>query len=160
MKKDKNNFIDSFVNLFRKFKIFTPLISIYDNYREAILYLFFGALTTFTNIIIYTVLAKALKIDYMFSNVIAWIGSVIFAYVTNKLYVFESNTNTKKELLVEISSFFMARVLSLVLDIAIMYLGISILNINDLVVKIVSNVLVIIANYFMSKIFVFKNKEE
>ena len=159
MRNDKNNFIDSFVNLFRKFKIFNPLISIYDNYREAILYLFFGALTTFTNIIIYTLLAKALKIEYMLSNVIAWIGSVVFAYITNKLYVFESNTNTKRELIMEISAFFTARVLSLVLDIAIMYLGISILHFNDLAVKIISNVLVIIANYFMSKIFVFKNKE-
>lgn len=159
MKKSNDNFIDSFVNLFRKFKIFKPLISIYDKYKEGILYLFFGALTTFVNIISYTIIAKLMHIDYLVSNVIAWILSVLFAYVTNKKYVFESKTTTKKELLKEMSSFFVARILSLLLDMVVMYIGISLLHINDIVIKVLSNVLVIIANYFMSKLFIF-NKEK
>lgn len=153
-----NNLIDSFVNLLKKFKIFRPLISIYDKYKEGILYLFFGALSTFMNIIVYALLANVLKINYMISNIIAWVLSVIFAYLTNKLYVFESKTKGKKELLKEITSFFIARVLSLLLDVAVMYIGISVLHFNDIFIKVLSNVFVIIANYFMSKIFIFRNK--
>lgn len=159
MTKSNNNCIDSFVNLFRKFKIFRPLISVYDKYKEGILYLFFGALSTFMNIIVYALLANVLKINYMVSNIIAWVLSVIFAYLTNKIYVFESKTKGKKELLKEIASFFIARVLSLLLDIAVMYIGISVLHFNDIFIKVLSNVLVIIANYFMSKLFIFKDKK-
>lgn len=156
MKKFKDNFIDSFVNIFRKFKILNPLIAIYDKYKEGILYLFFGALTTLVNIIVYTLLAKFFKVDYMVSNVIAWVLAVLFAYITNKTYVFESCTSTKKELIKEIAFFFIARILSLILDMIVMYIGISVLHINDVIIKIVSNVLVIIANYFMSKLIIFK----
>lgn len=160
MKKSNDNFIDLFVNLFRRFKILKPLISIYDKYKEGILYLFFGALTTLVNIISYTILAKLIHIDYLVSNVIAWILSVLFAYVTNKKYVFESKTTTKKELLKEISSFFVARILSLLLDMVVMCIGISLLHINDIVIKILSNVLVIIANYFMSKLLIFNREKK
>lgn len=158
--KDKysNNFLDSFINIFRRFKIFAPLIKIYDKYKESILYLFFGALTTLVNIVVYTLLARLFKIDYMASNIIAWILSVIFAYITNKVYVFESSTTSKKGLVIEIFSFFIARILSLVLDVLVMYIGIYVLNGNDIVVKVLSNILVIIANYFMSKLFVFRKK--
>lgn len=160
MKKSDTNFIDSIVNIFRRFKILKPIINIYDKYKEGILYLIFGGLTTVLNIVSYTLLANLLNINYMVSNVIAWILSVIFAYVTNKIYVFESKTNTKSELIKEITSFFIARILSLLLDMAVMFIGISLLGINDVVIKILSNVFVIIANYFMSKIFIFKNKED
>ena len=102
MKKSNDNFIDSFVNLFRRFKILKPLISIYDKYKEGILYLFFGALTTLVNIISYTILAKLIHIDYLVSNVIAWILSVLFAYVTNRKFVFESKEKNKLKKLMAI----------------------------------------------------------
>ena len=159
MKNSNINFIDSFVNIFRKFEILKPFISIYDKYKEAVLYLFFGALTTLVNILSYTLLTKIFNIEYMLSNVTAWILSVLFAYITNKIYVFESKTQEKKELLKEIISFFVARILSLILDMIIMYIGISVLHINDLLIKILSNVLVIISNYFMSKIFIFNKNQ-
>lgn len=159
MTTSSNNFIDSFVNLFRKFKILRPLISIYDKYKEGILYLFFGALSTFMNIIVYALLANVFNINYMVSNIIAWVLSVIFAYLTNKIYVFESKTIDKKELIKEITSFFIARLLSLVLDVIVMYIGISVLHFNDIFIKIFSNILVIVANYFMSKLFIFSNKK-
>lgn len=158
MKSSSDNFIDSFVNLFRKFKIFKPLISIYDKYKEAILYLVFGALTTLINILAYTLLTKVLKIDYMVSNVIAWIVSVIFAYITNKMYVFESNKKELNTVLKEIFNFFFARLVSLGLDMLVMYIGCSLFTLNDIIVKILSNILVIIVNYFWSKYIIFKKK--
>lgn len=159
MKKSNDNFIDIFVNLFRKFELFKPLIGIYDKYREGILYLFFGVLTTLVNILAYTVLSKLIQVDYMVSNVIAWVLSVIFAYVTNKIYVFDSKTKGFKELITQISTFFMARALSLILDMGIMYIGINIFKFNDIVVKIVSNIIVIIANYIISKLWIFKDSK-
>ncbi len=155
--KEYNNFIDSFVNIFRKFKIFSPLIKIYDNCKEGILYLFFGFLSTFVNIFIYHLLANVININYMISNIIAWCITVMFAYLTNKVYVFESKTKNKKELLKEVSSFFSARIFSLILEIVVMYVGISIFHFNDLVIKVLSNIFVIILNYFMSKLFIFNN---
>ena len=121
MKNSNNIFIDSFVNIFRRIKILKPLISIYYKYKEKILYLLFGALTTLVNILFYTIFTQVFNIEYILSNVISWILSVIFAYVTNKIYVFESQTNGKKELLKEITSFFVARILSLILDTIVMY---------------------------------------
>ena len=90
----------------------------------------------------------------------AWIVAVSFAFVTNKLFVFDSKSFDKKVLLHEISSFFGCRVATGVLDIAIMYIAIDILNLNALFWKFVSNILVIIANYIASKLIIFKKSEK
>ena len=86
------------------------------------------------------------------SNIIAWILSVLFAYVTNRRFVFSSKGDIKKELL----SFFSVRLLSLVIDTIIVYIGIDVLIFDPLVVKIASNIVVVIANYIFSKFLVFK----
>ena len=88
------------------------------------------------------------------SNAIAWIISVLFAFITNKLFVFESKGNVLKESI----SFFIVRLISLGLDMLCMYLLISVLSTNELLSKIITNVIVIILNYVFSKIFVFKKQ--
>ena len=118
---------------------------------EVLSYLFFGGCTTLINILSFWVL-RLLKIDVYTSNVIAWIVAVLFAFITNKLFVFESKGNTLKQGI----SFFIVRLLSLVFDMGIMYLFINIFNMNDLLSKIITNVFVIIINYIFSKIIVFK----
>lgn len=152
---EKKNFVDKLVDFFGKPKFLKPLVKLYYNHREMWLYLFFGALTTLVNIVSYK-LITLVGIDYMISNIIAWILAVIFAYITNKLFVFASVTDTKSALLKEIGSFFLARVLSLGIDMVIMYLGVSVLKLDDMLVKVLDNVIVIIANYLMSKLFIFK----
>ena len=72
---------------------------LYNKYKEILMYLIFGGLTTLVNIIGYFLLARVCKIDTVVSTVLALIISILFAYVTNKIFVFESKTNTKKELL-------------------------------------------------------------
>lgn len=127
---------------------------LFIKYKEFIMYLVFGVLTTLVNIIVYYVSAKIFLINYQISNVLAWILSVTFAFITNKLYVFESKDNDK--LLKEAISFYSLRLFSLGIDIAIMYIMVSILNINDMVSKIISNIVVIIINYITSKLITFR----
>lgn len=127
-------------------------------YKEIISYLVFGVLTTLVNILCYEGCTKLFQIDYLISTIIAWIVSVLFAYITNKIYVFESKTNNLKEIVKEITSFIGFRVLSGIIDIAFMYITVDVLDLNDSLMKITSNVVVVILNYIFSKIFIFKNK--
>lgn len=127
----------------------------YHKYKEVLLYLFFGGCTTLVNIISF-ILLRLLNIDLYVSNVIAWVVAVLFAFVTNKLYVFESNSKDAKKTFVEGIYFFGCRLLSLFFDMGIMYLLVNILSLNEVVSKVVSNIFVIIINYFFSKMIIFK----
>ncbi len=132
-----------------------------EKYREVLMYLVFGVLTTLVNYISYLILAKSLNINYMVSTVISQIIAMIFAYITNKLYVFEAKNETKKELLKEMISFFGLRIVSLFLDMGFMYLFVDKLHLNDAIMKLVSNVLIVVLNYIFSKLFIFrKSKKE
>lgn len=134
-------------------------ISWYNKYREVLLYLVFGGLTTLINIISFYILRK-LNIKIYTSNVIAWILSVLFAFITNKLFVFESKNKKAKENVKEVISFFSFRVLSLIFDMAFMYVMIQIFTANEMLSKVISNILVIILNYLFSKLFIFKSQKE
>lgn len=125
-------------------------------YKEIILYLFFGVLTTLINIIVYFILTRIMNLSTIYSTVIAFILSVIFAYITNKIWVFNSKTETLKEIGKEIVAFFGGRLFSGGCDILIMYVFVDVLGCNDLIIKILSNVMVVIMNYIISKLFVFK----
>jgi len=130
----------------------------YNKYREVLLYLFFGGCTTLVNIISFNLL-RLVHVEFNTSNVLAWLFAVIFAYVTNKIFVFESKTNNKKDTFKEASSFFGFRLLSLVMDLAFMNIAVMLLHLNEFWMKILSNIIVIIANYVFSKVFIFKKKD-
>lgn len=127
-------------------------------YQEIILYLLFGFLTTLVNILIYYICTKILNIDYQISNIIAWIISVTFAFITNKIFVFASKNNIKKTI-TEMISFYSFRLISLGFDIAIMFIAVSLINMNDILAKVLSNIFVIIINYIFSKLFIFKKNK-
>lgn len=127
-------------------------------YKELISYGIFGVLTTVINIVVYTVCYNLLGISNVVSNVIAWILSVLFAYVTNKIWVFESKSTEWKVLIYEMGSFFGCRLATGLLDLAIMYVTVDKLALNSTLMKCVSNVIVIIANYIFSKLVIFKKK--
>lgn len=131
---------------------------IYQKQREIINYLIVGVLTTLVSLIIYyslvyTILNPDKALELQIANVISWIISVLFAYVTNRKFVFQS-TNRKKGK--EFISFVSARILTLIMDMLIMYFGVTLLKGNDKIWKIVSQIIVIISNYILSKLFVFK----
>ena len=127
----------------------------FHKYKEGIFYLFFGGCTTLVNIISFMIL-RSFNIEKYISNGIAWFISVLFAFITNKLFVFESRGKKFSESLKECVSFFGFRILSLLFDMGIMYILMDLLSFNELFSKIVANVFVIIINYVFSKLFIFK----
>ena len=132
---------------------------LYSTYKEIINYLIFGGLSTVVNFVSYFVFARLLGIEEVISSSLSWFSSVLFAYITNKLFVFESKTETKKTFFKEMISFFACRVLSGILcDVGTFALMVKVLNINDVISKIITQVMVIIVNYVFSKLIIFKNK--
>ena len=127
-------------------------------YREQILYVVFGAGTTLVNVAAYWLLRRA-GLPTAASVTAAWIASVVFAFVTNKLFVFESRSWRPGTVLREALSFFSCRVLTYFLDLGIMVLFVDVLRFPDLPVKIASNVIVIVLNYVASKLLIFRKKK-
>ncbi len=125
-------------------------------YKEIIYYLIFGGLTTLINIIVFYLFNDLFNVYYLVSNVIAWVVSVLFAYITNKTVVFKSDNKVFKESV----TFFIFRVISLGIDMLFMYLLIDIISIDSLIAKIIVNVIVVILNYVFSKLFIFKKKNK
>lgn len=134
--------------------------ALFKKYKEIILYLFFGGATTIVNIVCYFLLYDVFSVSNVISTIISQIVAIIFAFVTNKLYVFESKTSTKKEAIREISSFFFFRFITGVLDVLIMYIAVDKMAMSGTLWKIISNIIVIILNFIASKLFVFKKDEK
>ena len=142
------------------------IIELYKEYEEVIRYLIFGVLTTLINLtvkylLLFTLLDAKNALELQIAVIISWIVAVIFAYVTNRKYVFKSkNSNYLKE----ISSFVIARIVTLILEMFIMWFFITLLKLNNdiwvIFITIISQMLVIIANYIFSKLFVFKSKKK
>lgn len=127
-------------------------------HRAVILYLFFGGCTTLVNILVYLIATRMFALDPLAATVAAWFLSVLFAYVTNKIFVFESREARLPYLLKEAALFFAFRILSGVLDTGMMWIFVTQLGVQDLLIKIVSNIVVVILNYIFSKLWIFRNK--
>lgn len=132
------------------------LADFYRKHQEGMRYLIFGALTTLVNIVIYAIFYYIFNVNNAISNVIAWILAATFAYITNKLYVFNSKTVNKEDLLKEIVYFYGCRLLTLAIDEGIMILTVDKWGWNALIMKILANIIVIILNFIFSKILIFK----
>lgn len=136
--------------------------SLYEKYREIINYLIFGVLTTIVNIgtkyaLLFTIFDAKNAVELQLAIIISWILAVLFAYITNRKFVFESkNKNKIKELI----SFFSARIATLLLEMFIMWFFITLLKLNSdiyvIIFTILTQILVVVGNYILSKIFVFK----
>ena len=145
-----------------------------NKYKELLLYIIFGGLTTVVNFIAFWICGKLLGEElYLISNAIAWFVSVVFAYITNKLFVFESKSFTPKTLLKEIPSFFSARIFSFGVEEGGMWLFVDLLRFGEyslnifgfeitgqLIAKLILAVFVVILNYFASKFVIFRKKNE
>ena len=130
--------------------------------KEVILYIIFGVLTTIVALAVYygttlTFLNPENAIQVQIANILSWVAGVIFAYITNRKYVFESKNDNK---LKEITKFVTSRLSTLLLDMLVMFIGVTLLKGNDKIIKLISQVLVTIGNYVLSKLFVFKNKDK
>lgn len=142
--------------------------------RETISYLFFGVLTTLVNLAVFWVLNKLLGEDLaLFNNAVAFVAAVIFAYITNKLFVFESKSWSPETLRKEIPSFIGARLFSFGLEELLLWISKDVIRAGRysivilgivigglMVAKILISVIVVVLNYFFSKLFIFKKKEK
>lgn len=133
----------------------------YKKHEEGINYLIFGGLTTVISwgvcfALAYSIFDTTIARENFIVNFIGWVAGVAFAYTTNRKFVFKSKSeNVFKEL----SSFVSSRIATLILDLVIMWLAVNIMSLPYAPVKIVSGILVIVCNYILSKIFVFKKEE-
>lgn len=135
------------------------LRKLYEKYRETFWYLVFGGLTTLLNLVVFYVMYEWMGIDKVVSNTAAWIAGVLFAFVTNKLFVFRSQGWSGRKMLWEFATFVSARIFSGVFD-TVFLLAFTgwIVALPAMPVKIISNILVIIMNYVFSKWIVFRKK--
>ena len=138
---------------------FSPLQPFYQKYKEPLLYLFFGGLTFFLSIGLYWLFAYPFGFEPLVANIISWILCVSFAYITNRTWVFTQKAHGGKSIMREAISFAAGRLATLGLEELILWLGITVLGVNDLIVKIIGQVLVIIGNYVISKWFVFRKSD-
>lgn len=142
----------------------TKLVALFNRYRSVIAYLFWGVVTTVVNIVVFQFLSSGVHWNYQLANVIAWFLSVLVAYFTNKVWVFGSHYSTVKAFLKEFFWFYFYRGLTLIMDVIIMYVGISLLKfdspLQQLIVKIIDNVIVVIANYIFSKWLIFHDNRD
>lgn len=130
---------------------------LYLKYKEIINYLIFGGLSTVVNFATYFIVSRVIGIDEVVSSGISWFCAVLFAYITNKIFVFESKTDSLKQTVIEMIKFFLSRILSGILcDVGTFALMVKVLNINDIISKIVTQVMVIVVNYIFSKLIIFK----
>lgn len=130
---------------------------LYQKYRELILYLVFGVLTTVVNYVVYLAMAPFFSTTTI-PTAIAWVLAVIFAYLTNRIWVFQSKATGTAALMRELLSFFGARLLSGIIDVGIMWAFVDRLGFNDKIIKLASNVFVVIFNYIASKLIIFRKK--
>lgn len=127
-------------------------------YKEVIMYLVFGGLTTLINIVVYAVCARVIGMNTLPANATALTVSILFAYITNKLFVFESKTDTMKEVFREFFSFIVCRLGTGALDMLFMFVSVDVFGFYDVVMKILSNIIVVILNYVFSRLVIFAKK--
>ncbi|MBR1714926.1 MAG: GtrA family protein [Treponema sp.] len=139
----------------RCFRFLNPF---YKRHKEVLLYLFFGGLSFLVNLGSFMLCASLFDMNELAANVIAWIITVLFVYVTNKLWVFKVELHTHGEFVLQIVSFFVARVGTLVLEEVIIFCFITKLKLNSVAVKVAAQIVVIVANYIMSKLVIFRKK--
>ena len=132
---------------------------LYQKYKDVIPYAIFGILTTLVNIVSYWFFAHPLKVAVMPSTLIAWFLAVLFAYLTNRKWVFHSTASSLSEIKKEILSFFVCRLATGVLDWVCMFVFVDLLGFYDVIIKVIANILVIVLNYVASKRVIFKRKD-
>ena len=144
---------------------------------EVFSYLFFGVCTTVVNIVVFQLCCSAMGIHALISNIIAWIFAVAFAYITNRIFVFHSKENSPRGILREVGSFVGARLFSLAVDEFIIWLMVDVMgyiaverlladilscplkDAKSLFAKVCSNVVVVMMNYVLSKLLIFRKGE-
>ena len=126
------------------------------NNTELVAYLFAGVATTVVNYVVYFAATRLLGMGVMAGTWTAWAIAVAFGYVVNKAFVFHTHCDSMTALAKEAASFFAMRLVSLGMETVLMFVTVELMGLNDLVMKLIVNIVVIILNYVFSKLFIFK----
>lgn len=136
-----------------------PLLNIfepfYKKHKEILKYLFFGGLAFFLNIGLFALIGK-LGISELINNGICWVVCVLFQFITNRTWVFESNIDSTSGLIKQVMNFFGGRVFTLIIEDIILAIFITYLGLNALFIKLCAQIIVIVLNYVISKVIVFR----
>lgn len=154
-------------------KPFSIFESVYIKNKSVLLYLFFGGLTTLVSIFTFwlseflitadlniSTFGSMFSLKVLLTNAISWVCAVLFAFFTNRTWVFKSPTNTLKEFLSQMAAFFGGRFATFLLETVILLLFVSVLNFNELAIKIIAQFVVLVSNYIISKLVIFKDKRK
>ena len=138
------------------------ILELYKKYEEIISYLFWGGIAFFLSMFLYWLFDTVCGWDSVWANTVDWVICVIFTFFTNKFFVFKSKVNGKKAYLIEFGEFVLARLFTLVLEDAIIFVGVNLMGFTDtipsLIVKLIGQFVVIVTNYILSKLWIFKKK--
>lgn len=149
---------------FQKCAALIKLEDFYIKHEDILLYIFFGGLTTLVSLAAQfaaaALLGKNTALQVTLATVISNITAITFAYITNKIFVFKSVTETRAALLREIMTFYGVRGISMLLDIGIMQLFYTILHFNYYATKVAGQFIILAANYLFSKLIVFRKRAE
>lgn len=132
--------------------------SLWEKYGDAVPYLIFGVLTTVVNYLVYIPVYNLLGFSATVSNMVAWVAAVAFAFLTNKPFVFKSHDWSWQVVGPELAKFVGCRLGSGVMETIIIFLSVDLLHGNGNLWKLLTSVLVVILNYFGSKLLVFRKK--
>lgn len=132
---------------------------IYKKHKEGLLYLFFGGLTFFLSVAIYTILIKCFSVHELIANAVSWFCGVIFSFFTTKIWVFKNNIWQGRYILKQLLEFFTARLATLVLQEMLLYIFVTRMSCNEISVKIFTEIQNIVLNYIASKFIVFNGLE-
>lgn len=134
------------------------MIKLMKKYKRIIVYGIFGVLTTIVNVAIYHMCYEFAQIGNIISTVIAWFFAVAFAFITNKLFVFESKAMDIKTIICEAFKFFSCRIGTGIIEVGFMAVFVDILNFDGTIMKLITNFVVIVLNYILSKLVIFKKE--
>lgn len=141
-------------------KIFDFIRPFYVKNKEMLLYLFFGGLSFIVSVLTYALFNISFEMGAVVANIWSWIITVMFAFLTNRIWVFAAPTETIVDFFKQMFSFYTGRVITLIIEEAILYVFIDLLDGNSIVVKIIAQIIVIVLNYIISKLLIFKKDEE
>ena len=129
----------------------------YSKHKEVLMYLFFGGIAFFLNIALFAVFTEGLGLGELLANAVAWVLCVLFQFFTNRTWVFDGRVKTWREFWAQMAGFFGGRVFTLVVEEIILAVFITWLSLNSMAVKLAAQVIVIVLNYVVSKLWVFRD---
>ena len=140
-------------------KLWNWAVGMYRKYQEGIDYLFWGGVAFVLSMVLFYIFANMMMMEEQIANVITWIICVIFTYFTNRIFVFKSKTSGAKAIVKEFTEFTSARLATLILENIVLFICIDLLSWYNMIAKLIGQFLVIVSNYVLSKLWIFKKKD-